>query len=94
MGLATLRQDGFAGMRGSGSLVTDALPCTGGALLLTVDVLRAGGSVSVNGSEPLTANGTAVVVAGLDLSAHVGGDVVLRLNLRDAIVYTVGFAAR
>ena len=93
VGLATLRTDGFAAMRGTGRLTTVALRCTGQTLLLTADVLGAG-SVVVNGSTAVAGNVTAARVQGLDLSAHVGKTVVLELVLRDAMVYTLGFSAQ
>jgi hypothetical protein len=92
VGLAMLRTDGYAGMRSSGTVTTVALPCTGSMLLLTADMLGAGGSVVVNGSKEGVANVTGAAVGGLDLTAHVGRSVVLRLELHTAMVYTVGFA--
>ena len=94
--LATLRTDGFAALRGSGDVTTVALNVTGPTLTLTADVLAAGGSVAaqiVNGAgaaaPPVTANVTAhPVIHGLT----VGSRVVVKLTLKDASVYAVGFA--
>jgi len=75
LGVATLRQDGYASVRGSGKLLTVELLVTGPWLTVTADVDVGGGSVRVGvpdtgpdspvglltaKSIPLTANGTAV----------------------------------
>ena len=79
LGLATLKIDGVAGLRGSGTVTSLPVLCTGRPMLLTMDGFGQSGSyVSVD-------------VNGLDLSVHVGNLVVLELELKHAIVYTIGF---
>lgn len=105
-GLATMRPDGFASMSGSGTVRTVALTCTGPTLVITVDVLEAGGSVHVGlvgssskGLKPSdavavtqsTTDHAVAFQAGKTLAALVGQDVVLELVLDRAAVFTVGF---
>ena len=91
--LATMRKDGYAALAGSGVVMTTAIPCSAASLTVTVDFEEGAQapSLSVNGSQSLTTNGTDMVVPGLNLAAYVGKSVVLELVLQEAKVYTIGF---
>lgn len=95
--LATLPADRFAGLKGTGEVETKSLTVTGSKMTITADV-ESGGSISVSvvghgtASKPIAANVTDGEVSGLELSALVGKQVQLKLALKDAAVYTVGFA--
>ena len=94
--LATLREDGFAGLRGSGDATTTLLNATGSKLTITADILSLGGSVTVAIAEagtphtvsPVTANVTKhAALSGL----KIGSRVAVKMTLKDAMVYTLGF---
>jgi hypothetical protein len=95
-GLATLRADGFAGIAGTGSTTTRSLRATGTAVTITVDMLGPDGAVmvSVLGQDAAT-KGTVrsnVTNHAVCFKLTVGDNVTLSLEIKDAIVYTVGFA--
>jgi hypothetical protein len=103
-GLATLGLDRFAGLAGTGTVVTRAVLVTGKTLMLTADV-KAGGSLQVGSTDvaglgpsdatPITASVTRSAVtfsAGKDFAAFIGKTVSLTIKLTDATVYAIGFA--
>ena len=112
-GLASLRPDGFVGLRGVrndtkitnppvGNVAkTAALKCTGSTLVITADTAAAGAAVfirvhfagTVVQCEPLQgADVTDAPLKGCDLSAMMGKDVVLEVQLAgSAVLYTFGF---
>ena len=84
-------------MAGTGQLETKSLTVTGSKMTITADV-EAGGSVTVSvvghgaASAPIMASVTDGAVSGLELGALVGKQVHLKLTLKDATVFTVGFS--
>ena len=98
-GLATLGADRFGGLRGTGKATTVALIATGTQLVVTADILGAGGFVTVaptaQGSvdaaaTPVTANCTDhVVMQGLTVGARMR----LEITLKDSMIYTLGFSS-
>lgn len=106
IGLATLRLDGFGGVSGTGVATTVPIKVTGPTLTISVDLLAPGGSVrigakgasslGVDASTLITANSTDAAVQfadGKSFASLVGSNVTLVILAKDAIVYTVGFAA-
>ena len=106
IGLATLRLDGFGGVSGTGVATTVPIKVTGPTLTISVDLLAPGGSVrigakgasslGVDASNLITANSTDAAVQfadGKSFASLVGSNVTLVILAKDAIVYTVGFAA-
>lgn len=104
LALATLRPDGFAGIRtvrdeDVGTIVTQPVVCTGRHLRLTADA--AGGSLSVEvldgklgQSRPISGNVTDELVkwdSAADLSAFVGKPIRLRIELRKSTLYAFRF---
>ena len=104
MGLATLREDGYASISGTGTVTTKPLVVQGTTLTATVDV--SGGSVSfavVSGvekrflgrwSEPLVETATNEPIK-LDPETFANAklsEVVIAIRIENASVYTVGFA--
>ena len=93
--LATLRADGYAGVRGTGDASSTLLNVTGSKLTITADILAHGGSVKIaiagaadQPSVAVTANVTKhVVLSGL----KVGSRIAVKMTLTDAMVYTLGF---
>ena len=103
-GLATLGLDRFAGLAGTGTVLTRELLVTGKTLMITADV-GAGGSVKVGASDaaglgpsdatPIAAAATRAAVAfvgGKDFGGYIGKTLAFTIELSDATVYTVGFA--
>ena len=109
-GLATLPADRFAGISsgaaggsGGGSTISRAVNITGTTMIITLDVLGAGGvTVGIVGqgtpfqqSARVTGTGTDVTVAfpgaSAGLTPLVGKEVQLKLTVANAAVYTIGF---
>lgn len=102
--LATLRTDGYAGMKGTGTFITRKVKVTGSKLLVTADVSSPSGSVALGlGVSGLTLDDSTAVTSsvtnkpitfkkGMDLSHLVGQEVALHIRLDNAIIYTVSFA--
>lgn len=103
LALATLRPEGFAGMRPSrddrpGVVVTRPVVCNGRSLRLTADAPEGSVRVAVlgeNGKElarfgPLSGHLTDSVAG--DLSAYVGKPVRLRFELKRAMLYAFAFS--
>jgi hypothetical protein len=106
LGLATLRMDGFAGLRaGADRIVVETVPLSvaGSSLVVTADV-SSGGSVcigvlgeadlSVDDCVPITGDVTDMPVqfnGGKTLDGLVGSDVTLQIAVKDAMIYTFGF---
>ena len=96
--LATLREDGFAGVRGSGKAKFELTcfgpaPCT--TISATADVLGAGGSWTLAPSScaAFTGNGTNKACAlGAAGPVAAGGTLTATVELRDAIIYTLGLS--
>lgn len=107
LGLAVLRMDGFAGLRGGHDVITLStvpLRVAGETLVITVDILGpdgfaclgvAGNSVlDTSACRPITTNVTDAPVefaGGATLKGLVFTEVSLRIVLKDAMVYTFGF---
>ena len=94
--MATLPADRFAGLKGTGEVETKNITVTGSKMTITADV-ESGGSVIVSvvghgiASKPIVASVTDGEVPGLSLSALIGKQVQLKLTLKDAAVFVVGF---
>ena len=101
--------DGFAGLRGTGAFISRSVLCTGPVLRLTADVVAAGGSVSVGlagggaaglsvaDASPIVANttdGAMVFHGGKDFRSLVGKQVTLDIEIKDAMLFTVGFFSK
>ena len=108
LGLAHLRQDGFAAMEpvgvgGAGTVITRPLECVGSVLRVSADAI--GGAVraavlgvdglALGDCEPITGNVTDGIVTwrgGRDLLALIGQRVRLCFELQSARLYAFGFA--
>merc|ERR1711920_368587 len=107
LGLAVLRMDGFAGLRSGQdevTLTTTPLQVVGDTLVITVDIVGAGGfaclgvvgqpKLSTASCMNITSNVTNApiqFVGGSTLKSLVGANVTLNILVKDAIVYTLGF---
>jgi hypothetical protein len=108
LGLATLRPDGFAGLAADADPVeerTVPLLVSGDQLILTADILAAGGYVRLGVDNDADVGPDACVSVSRNVTDHamqyrhgahlaglVGTKVTLRIMLRHALVYTIGFA--
>jgi hypothetical protein len=101
-GVATLRADGYAGVRGDGAFALRPVLCEDATLLITADVrpggsLRVGAAVpglGVDDAVPLEADATAAAAAfrgGANFAGLVGSSVALEVELVDATLYAVGW---
>jgi len=106
LGMMKLRMDGFAGLRGSGTVTTRSILCTGPHLRLTADV-EIGGSVRVGmvagaagaglglpEATPIMASvtdGVVVFKSGKTFAGLVGKSVTLTIEIKDATLFTVSF---
>ena len=101
-GVATLRADGYAGVRGDGAFALRPVLCENATLLITADVrpggsLRVGAAVpglGVDDAVPLEADATAAAAAyrgGASFAGLVGSSVALEVELVDATLYAVGW---
>jgi hypothetical protein len=104
LGVALLRTDGFGGLSGSGTFTTVPINVTAETLTITADIIGDGGTVrlgvkgakglSLEDCENITANATGGKVTftgGATLESMIGQEVVITVELLDAIVYTIGF---
>lgn len=105
LGLATLRLDGFGGLKGTGRVETIQLNISAPELILTCDVLSAQGNVHIGAmgisgldaasSIALTSNSTDVTVRFQNeenFEKFIGQNVTIEIEMVDAIVYTFGFS--
>merc|ERR1719498_512710 len=107
LGLATLRMDGFAGLRSGQdevTLATTPLQVEGDTLVITVDIVGAGGyaclgvvghaDLSTSSCRHVTSNATDAPIefdTGSTLKSLVGSSVPLNIVAKNAVVYTLGF---
>lgn len=99
LGLAVLRRDGFASVRGTGNFTTVDLKVAASTLRLTVDVFNDDAYVQlcqINDTrvdaERMQNNVTDAKVDDLDLSSYIGQYVHLTFQLHDAALYTLAFS--